>query len=104
MSRVAMIVKSRTQPGRRDEVQAAYEQMLAPRAKANEAQELVVWSADAADPDAFYLFEIYRDRESMEANGQAPWFFEYLGAVGPLLDGQPEVLLAEPRWAKGAAL
>lgn len=104
MGKVAMIVKSRTQPGRRDEVQAAYERMLAPRARDNEAQEVVVWAADASDPDAFYLFEVYRDRASMEANGQAPWFFEYLGAVGPLLDGQPEVVLADPRWAKGVAI
>jgi quinol monooxygenase YgiN len=101
MNKVAMIVKTRTQPGKRAEVQAAYERMLGPRAEANDAQEVVVWAADAADPDAFYLFEIYRDRASMEANGQAPWFFEYLGAVGPLLDGKPEVSLAEPQWAKG---
>ena len=104
MGKVAMIVKSKAQPGRRDEVRAAYERMLAPRAEANADQELVVWAVDTADPDAFYLFEVYRDRESMEANGQAPWFFEYLGTVGPLIAGQPEVIIAEPVWAKGAAV
>lgn len=49
----------------------------------------------------FYLFEIYRSAEAMQANSQQPWFFEYLGKVGPLLAGEPEVTLASPGWAKG---
>jgi quinol monooxygenase YgiN len=67
-------------------------------------QELVLWAADEHDADAFYLVEVYRDRPAMEENGRAPWFFEYLGVVGPLLDGQPEVMTATPTWAKGIAL
>jgi hypothetical protein len=38
----------------------------------------------------------------MEANAQAPWFWEYMQAVGPLLDGQPEVGMTSTVWAKGA--
>ena len=101
MSRQAIIVKTRTQPGKREEVLTAYQEHLAPRAAANDDQELVVWSADDHDPDVFYLFEVYRSAEAMQANSQQPWFFEYLGTVGPLLDGEPEVTLASPGWAKG---
>ncbi|HON76373.1 MAG TPA: hypothetical protein PKZ38_11595 [Dermatophilaceae bacterium] len=104
MSKVAMIVRSKAQPGKREEIRLAYEQRLAPRAEDNEAQELVLWAADEHDADAFYLVEVYRDRPAMEENGRAPWFFEYLGVVGPLLDGQPEVMTATPTWAKGIAL
>jgi quinol monooxygenase YgiN len=104
MSKVVMIVKTRTQAGKREEVQAAYERMLAPRAEANEAQEVVIWAADASDPDAFYLLEVYRDPDAVEANSQAAWFWEYLTAVGPLLDGQPDVSVGTPKWAKGIEL
>ena len=101
MARQAIIVKTRTQPGRRSDVQAAYEEHLAQRANANPAQEVVVWMEDQSDPDVFYQFEIYNSMEAMEANSQAPWFFEYLGAVGPMLAGEPEVSLGSPSWAKG---
>lgn len=40
----------------------------------------------------------------MDENARAPWFWEYLTEVGPLLEGQPEVVTATPTWAKGVAL
>lgn len=104
MSKVALIVKTKTQPGKREEVRRLYEEILGPRAQANPAQELVIWCSDEADADTFYLFEIYRDRASQQENGQAPWFFEYLQKVQSLLAGMPEVMTATPMWAKGISL
>ena len=96
------MVNGRTQPGKRDEVRRLFEAHLAPRAIANEAQPIVVWCADNGDPDAFYLWEVYSDPEAMEANGRAHWFGQYMAAVGPLLDGQPEVTTSTPMWLKPA--
>lgn len=96
-----MIVKGRSQPGKRDEVRKLYEQLLAPRALANDAQEVVLWCADVNDADAFYLFELYGSAEALQQNAQAPWFWEYMQQVGPLLDGQPEAVTATPAWSKG---
>ena len=101
MGDLAMIIKTRTQPGRREDVRALYEEMLAPRALANDGQEVVVWCADQHDPDTFYLFEIYRDAGAMGANASAPWFAEYMAQVGPMLAGEPEVGMATPGWTKG---
>lgn len=104
MAKLSMLITTRTKPGMRDEVRRLYEAHLAPRAAANPSQELVVWCADQADPDVFHLFEIYTDAEAAQTAGQAPWFWEYLGLVGPMLDGQPEVHTATPTWAKGFEL
>lgn len=101
MSKLAMIIKTRTQPGKRADVAALYQDHLAPRAGANPEQEVVVWCDDAHDPDVFYLFEIYASREAMGANAQAPWFAEYMAATGPLLAAEPEVGMAVPAWSKG---
>lgn len=101
MDRITLIVTTRTRPGKRDEVLSLYKEMLAPRALENDAQQLVVWSADQHDPDTFYLFEIYADGAAMGANAQAPWFADYLARVGPLLAGEPKVSMATPTWAKG---
>ena len=101
MGDLAMVITTRTQPGRRDEVERLYKEMLAPRAEQNDSQEVVVWAADQHDPDVFYLFEIYSDGEAMGANASAPWFGEYMAAVGPLLAGEPTVGMGQPRWSKG---
>ena len=101
MAKLALIIESRTQPGRRSDVFDLYSQHMAPRAVENEAQEVVVWCDDATDPDVFYLFEIYRDRESFGANAQAPWFADYMAAAGPLLAAEPRVLMSSPAWATG---
>lgn len=101
MGNLAIIVKSRAKEGKRDQIRSLYEELMAPRAEENDAQEVVVWCADQHDPDAFYLFEIYTDAAAMSANAQAEWFAGYMAKVGPLLAGEPEVAMATPIWAKG---
>ena len=102
MGTLAIVVKTTTQPGKRDDVRKLYEEMLAPRAVDNEAQELVLWCADGQDPDSFFLIEVYRDMEAMQANAGADWFGAYMGAVAPMLAGEPDVMMGTPVWAKGA--
>ena len=102
MAKLSIIIKGRARPGKRDEVRTLFEKHLAPRAVANAAQEVVVWSADNGEPDTFYLYEIYGDPTAMEANASAPWFAEYISAVAPLLATQPELMTATPMWMKPA--
>lgn len=101
MTRLAMIIKSTAQPGKRDELFALYREQLAPRAEANDAQEVVVWCADQQDPDVFILFELYRDAEAMGANAGADWFASYMQAAMPLLANEPQVTMATPMWSTG---
>jgi quinol monooxygenase YgiN len=96
-----MLIKTKAQPGRRDDLFALYRELMAPRAEANDAQEVVVWCADQHDPDAFFLFEIYASGEAMGTNAAAPWFADYMAKAGPLLASEPEVAMATPRWSKG---
>jgi len=94
------MVSGRAQSGKREDVRRLFETHLAPHVIANVSQPIVAWCADNADPDAFYLWEVYTDPAAMEANGRASWFGEYMSAVGALLDGQPEVTTAAPMWLK----
>lgn len=96
-----MIIRSRARPGKRDELFELYEEHLAPRADANESQEVVVWCADQQDPDVFVLFELYGDADALGANAGADWFATYMQAAMPLLAGQPQVTTATPLWSKG---
>jgi len=104
VSKVALLVKTKTQPGKRSEVRRLWDEHLRPRVEANAAQEVYFFCEDTQDPDTFYLFEIYANQEAMGENAGAAWFADYLRAVGPLLTDQSEVSTAVPVWAKGAAL
>ncbi|MEM7141518.1 MAG: antibiotic biosynthesis monooxygenase [Actinomycetota bacterium] len=101
MSKIAMIITSTAQPGKRDDLFTLYRDHLAPRAEANPGQEVVVWCADQQDEDVFHLFEIYADGETLGTNAQSDFFAEYMAAAMPLLAGEPTVAMAEPRWSTG---
>lgn len=104
MAKLAMFIKTTCKPGRRDEVRALWEEYLKPRAQENPTQEVYFCCYDNMNENVMYLFELYGSHEGFGANAQAPWFMEYMQKVGPLLEGQPEVGMATPLWAKGAAL
>ena len=74
MSKLALIVKTRTKPGARDQVR-----------------------------DVLYLFEVYRDQGTLQQAAQAPWFAEYMGQAAPLLAGEPQVTMASSVWETGLA-
>ena len=101
MGELAMIISTTTQPGRRADVRALYQHLMAPRAVENAAQRVVVWCDDQQDEDRFHLFEIYSDPAAMGANASAPWFAEYMTKAGPLLAGEPTVVMATTGWSKG---
>lgn len=104
MAKVALFIKTKTQSGKRDEVRGLWEQHLKARAEANAAQELYVFCYDNNDRDTFLLFEVYNDPAALDENAKSDWFAAYLEAVGPLLDGMPEIHMTTPIWAKGATV
>ena len=93
MGELVLFVATKAKAGKRDAVRMLYEEMMAPRALENDAQEVVVWCADLHDPDAFFRFEIYSDLAAMGASAQADWFAEYMAKAGPLLAGEPSVTM-----------
>lgn len=104
MSKLALFIKTKCKPGKRDTVRGLWEQHLQPRAKENEGQEVYFFCYDDHDENTLYLFEIYSNREAFGQASQQPWFAEYMQAAGPYIDGQPEVGMTTPLWAKGASI
>lgn len=101
MSKLAMFIKTTCKPGKRDEVRALWEEYLKPRAEENDAQEVYFYCYDEQNENVMYLFELYGNRENMGQNAEAPWFQEYMQKLFPLIDGQPEIGMTTPLWAKG---
>ncbi len=98
---LCVLVKTRTQPGQRDAVRRLWATHLQPRIVAQGTHAAYAWVDDQQDPDAFVLFEIYRDPAQLQANARAEWFAAYLAQAGPLLAGEPEVTVGVPTYALG---
>jgi quinol monooxygenase YgiN len=97
---ITLTINGSARPGKRDALFAAFERHLGPRALADDAQAVVVWSA-LDDPDGFQLFEVYTDPSAAAANAKADWFAAYVAEARPLLAGPPTMTQGVPRWTKG---
>ena len=104
MHKLALFLKNKVQPGKRDEVYRLWAKHLQPRVETSAVQEVYFFCYDDNDPDTFYIFELYNDRAAMMQAGQAPWFAAYMQEVAPLLTGQVDFGMATPLWAKGATV
>lgn len=104
MSKIALFIKTKTQPGKREEAQKLWEKHLKPGAQANPNQEVHVFCLDPQDQNTLYLFEVYSSMEALQAAGQSPAFAAYMQEAMALLDGPPEMGMTAPVWAKGIKL
>lgn len=102
MSSVALLIRHRALPGKRDEVRRTWEAHLRPQIAANPAHEAYFYCYDDADPDAICAFQQYADRASSQAFVSTPEYAAYVEAVSPLLADPPVVQMLTPQWIKGA--
>ncbi|MBS0426200.1 MAG: antibiotic biosynthesis monooxygenase [Proteobacteria bacterium] len=101
MTRIALIIRHRTLPGRRDDARRAWEAHMRPAIAANPGHLAYVYCQDDSDSDVLSAFQMYASHEDAQRFLQAPSYLRYLEAVGPCLAGPPDVLTLNPLWAKG---
>lgn len=103
MSKVAIFVKHKSLPGKRDEVRRVWERYMQPQIAQNKAHEAYFYCYDDSDPDSISVYQQYSDHESSEAFLKNPNYAAYLREVGPLLAlaGGTEITKAIPVWVKG---
>ena len=101
MSQLALFIKTRCLPDKRDDVRALWEKHLQPHSASNTGQKVYAFCYDNNDANVLYLFEIYASQEAFMSASQQPWFGAYMQEAGALIDGQPEVGMASPLFTKG---
>lgn len=100
MNTFAVIIKHKTQPGKRDEVRAVWEKHMAPAVAANPGHLAYFYCFDNADPDVICAFQQYSSAETSQAFLQTASYAAYLVDVEPLLSGPPQVTALTPMWVK----
>ncbi len=102
MASFALIVKHKTQPGKRDEVRKVWERHMASAISANPGHTAYFYCFDNADPDSIYAFQEYASEEASHDFVKTNSYAAYLKDVEPLLSGPPQVTALTPMWSKGA--
>jgi quinol monooxygenase YgiN len=102
MTSLALIIKHKTQPGKRDEVRKVWERHMAPAVSANPGHIAYFYCFDNADPDAIVAFQQYVSAEAAGEFLKTDSYAAYLQEVEPLLSGPPQVTALTPMWSKGS--
>jgi quinol monooxygenase YgiN len=100
MTSFALIVKHKTQAGKRDEVRTVWERHMAPAILANPGHISYFYCFDNSDPDSICAFQQYASAEASREFLETDSYATYLKAVEPLLAGPPQVTALTPIWSK----
>lgn len=102
MTQLALIIKHKTLPGKRDEVRAIWEKHMAPAVSSNPGHVAYFYCLDNSDQDSISAFQVYESAEASQQFLATDSYAAYLKDVEPLLLGPPQVTALTPVWTKGA--
>ena len=81
MSKTALFIRHRAKPGQREQVRRIWDRYVRPRVETNPGHLAYNFCYDDADPDMICVFQLYTDKQAMEAFLKEPWYPEYLREV-----------------------
>ena len=103
MSKIAVLAKLTAQPGKRDEIIAAFEPMM--KAVADEpGTELYAFHTANDDPDVVGFYELYSDGDALAKHGGSEAMKAAGGRLAGLVAGRPELIMLTPVSAKGLSV
>ena len=101
MTMIAVLIRHKTRPGKRDEVRAVWERHMRPAIDRHPGHEAYFYCFDKTDADSIIAFQQYTSSEASESFLQSEAYAAYAREVEPLLTGPPEVTPLAPVWIKG---
>jgi quinol monooxygenase YgiN len=102
MSQMVLMTEYRTRPGKRNELFALFDRLLAEDAVPGRG--FIVWSTSEIDRDSSYLFEYWNDADDFAELTTTPQFAEYVAGVDRLVSAEPVTTVTVPRLLRGAGL
>jgi quinol monooxygenase YgiN len=91
MNKTALFVQHKARPGLRDDVRRVWEKHVKPRVQTNLAHEAYYFCYDDNDPDVICVFQLYKDKDSLEAFLAGEWYPAYLREVSQFVTAEPQV-------------
>jgi len=104
MAKLALFVKVKAQPGKRDEVKRLWEKYVKPHSETQESLDVSCYCYANENPDTICLFELISDPSAFETVMKSDWFSSYQQSLKSLIQGPPEIITATPMWIKGVRM
>lgn len=98
MGRIAVVAKLVAAEGKREELRARLAEHFS-RVEGEDGTLVFSWQVDFRNPDAFWAYEVYADREALATH--AEWAAGAVEEMAELLASDPEVTFCRPLMAKG---
>lgn len=99
-SKIALFIKHKSMPDKRDEVRRIWEKHMQPRIAQNKDHEAYFYCYNDNDLESICVYQQYSSRESSQAFLKHSSYANYLKEVEPFLAGEPEVTTATLIWEK----
>ena len=97
---VALFIRHRALPGRRDDLAEAWRRHMPSAIQSNDGHTDYHYCFDVADPDAIVVFQRYVSQVAAQAFLDHPAYRAYLAESRDLLADEPVVTMAEPQWSR----
>ncbi|MFC6487058.1 putative quinol monooxygenase [Nitratireductor sp. GCM10026969] len=103
MSKKALYIRHKAQPGKREEVKRIWEKYARAYIEDADGQIAYVYGFDDTDPDAIVAYQFYDGEAGKEDFVKQPWYPDYERETAALLAGPSEFRTITPQWIKGGA-
>jgi quinol monooxygenase YgiN len=100
MPQIALFIRHKTLPGRREQVRAVWERHMPDAIAANAGHIAYFYCFANGDPDSICAFQQYMSADAAGAFLNTAAYQAHLGEAEPLLAGPPEVTALTPQWSK----
>jgi quinol monooxygenase YgiN len=97
---IALFIRHKAKPGRRDDVKRIWENYVKPRAAANPDHLEYFFCYDETDSDAISVFQLYQNRKAMTLFLSGEWYQKYLSEIAQVISEAPQILSAAVVWQK----
>ncbi len=101
MSQVSAIAKITAQPGKRDEMIAAFQPML-DHVETEEGTLRYILMKDTGDENVVWFYEQYSDGEALKTHGTSDMMKQVGMSMRDLAAGRPEIMICTPVGGKAA--
>ena len=91
---VPVLAKIRIKDGKMDEAIDMIKALLTEVTK-EEGTLIYKFCRDENKPNIVIVMEAYKDKAALSVHSSTPHFKEFFGKIGPILDGEPEIMVME---------
>jgi quinol monooxygenase YgiN len=100
MSKIAVIAKITTQPGKRADVVAGMASMM-DHVETEAGTLKYILTEDQSQDDVLWMYEEYTDQAALDSHGSSDAMKALGGSIGPFLAGRPELFFTNTIRGKG---